>query len=425
MLTSLATTPIAETLRQLSATRKSGDLQIRSGKMVKTVFFDHGRLVFAASNLKKDRLGEALVALGRITDEEFNRVSALMKGDRKRRFGEALIAAGVMDKNELGGSVARQVWRIALSLFELAEGAASFEERQSVIPLEYMVSLSHHHLMYEGIRLMKNRELVVSGLGNLDRSVVLAPSPPFAFDPKDCTGEEKDILEIAGRARVSLRRLAWAQGGLSPSRLRSTYALYSSGFLQAAGPVPAAPPVLQVGAGTFPPSVLRKQPDPSGREAIRQEVKDELERSSRMDRESWLKVAKAAPREVLVKALEDKMERYHALREAVGEDDQVKTDIEVIIGRASAMLRLTHQTPPPPAPPESPFEAAAAELAAAEEHVDVPIDELDALSGAEPAPQPPPPEFQEPTAPSMPAHETTPPRGVVVEESAAAPGSTS
>src|SRR5215475_3020823 len=102
MLTDLATTPIAETLRQLSATRKSGDLHVRSGKLVKTAFFDHGRLVFAASNLKKDRLGEALIALGRITDEEFSRVSALMKGDRKRRFGEALVASGVMDKSEMG-----------------------------------------------------------------------------------------------------------------------------------------------------------------------------------------------------------------------------------------------------------------------------------------------------------------------------------
>jgi len=415
MLSDLTITPIAETLRQLSATRKSGDLQVRSGKMVKTVFFDHGRLVFAASNLKKDRLGEALVALGRITDEEFNRVSALMKGDRKRRFGEALIAAGVMDKNELGGSVARQVWRIALSLFELTEGAASFEERQSVIPLEYMVSLSLHHLMYEGIRLMKNRELIVTGLGNLDRSVVLGPAPLFAFDPKDCTVEEKEILELAGRAKVTLRRLAWSQGGLAASRLRATYALYSSGFLQDAGPTQAPQPVIQMETGTFLLSVLRKQPDPSGREAIRQEVKDELERSARMDRESWLKVAKAAPREVLIKALEDKMERYHALREAVGEDEQVKTDIEVIIGRASAMLRLTHQTPPPPAPPPAPD---------IEEQVDIPIDELDALTEAEPPTQPPPPEFAAPTATYVPAHETTPARGIMVEEQAAGPGST-
>src|SRR4030095_2949407 len=135
MLTDLSVTPTAETIRKISAELRSGDLQVRSGKVAKTLFFDRGRLVFATSNLKKDRLGEALVALGRITDEDFSRVSALMKGDRKRRFGEALVASGVMDKSEMGTAVARQVRRIVVSLFELQEGAASFEERRCAIPL--------------------------------------------------------------------------------------------------------------------------------------------------------------------------------------------------------------------------------------------------------------------------------------------------
>src|SRR6185295_6879184 len=160
MLIELARTSIGDAIRRLSIERKSGDLQVRSGKLVKTAFFDHGRLVFAASNLKKDRLGEALLALGRITDEEFSRVSALMKGDRKRRFGEALVASGVMDKSEMGTAVARQVRRVVVSLFELAEGAASFEERRCTIPLEYMVSVSVSRILYEGIRLMKNQEMI-------------------------------------------------------------------------------------------------------------------------------------------------------------------------------------------------------------------------------------------------------------------------
>ena len=101
----------------------------QSGKAVKTIFFDHGRIVFAASNLKKDRLGEALVALGRITDEQFNQASALLGGERKRSFGEALVQAGIMDKTELGRSVARQVNRIALSVFPFSDGVATFDER--------------------------------------------------------------------------------------------------------------------------------------------------------------------------------------------------------------------------------------------------------------------------------------------------------
>jgi tetratricopeptide (TPR) repeat protein len=112
--------------------------------------------------------------------------------------------------------------------------------------------------------------------------------------------------------------------------------------------------------GTFLLSALRHQPDPSAREAIRQEVEEELRRSTHLDRETWLKVSLSAPKDELARALEEKMERYHELLEAVGDDLALKTDIEVILGRASTLLRLTRQAlvsdptatqaagPPPP-----------------------------------------------------------------------------
>jgi len=360
MLTDLALTPISETLRKLSVERRSGDLQVQSGRVVKTVFFDHGRVVFAASNLKKDRLGEALVALGRITDEEFTRVSALVKEEgRKRRFGDALVQSGVLDKNEVGRSVARQVDRIVLSLFEFGEGVAAFEERASAIPLEYMVSLSIHRLLYDGIRMMKSQDLIMAGLGDLDRRVTLAAVTPFAFDIKECPAEERDILEQA-RRKVTLRRLGWQPGGLSFPRLRACYALLAADVLldESAQPEPAAQPVVMMETGTFLLSTLRHQPDPSSHDAIRQELAGELERSAHLDREGWLKVSRNAPREELIKALEDKMERYHSLLDAAGNDEQLKTDLEVILGRASAMLRLARQAPaPPPGPAPAPAAA--------------------------------------------------------------------
>src|SRR6187455_1954866 len=100
MLTDLSATPIAEPLRQLAVERRSGDFQVQSGRAVKTIFFDNGRAIFAASNLKKDRLGESMVAHGRITAEEFRQAEALLK--RGRRLGDALIEAGLVQKSEIG-----------------------------------------------------------------------------------------------------------------------------------------------------------------------------------------------------------------------------------------------------------------------------------------------------------------------------------
>jgi tetratricopeptide (TPR) repeat protein len=345
MLTDIARSPISETVRKLSAERRSGDLQVRSGRMVKIAFFDHGRLVFAASNLRRDRLGEALVADGRITQQEFDRVSALMRTDRGRRFGEALVQAGVMDRYEVGTAVARQVRRVALSFFELPDGAAVFEERACSIPLEYMISLSVHRLLYDGIRGMKNQELLLKGLGYLDRGVVLAEVPPFPYEPRGRSTEELEILDLAQR-RVTVRRLGWAEGGLTFPRLRAVYALLAAGILREADETALAPqPVVQTETGMFLLSALHNRPDPSLREAIRREVHLELEHSARLDREAWLKLARAAPRDELVRALEEKMERYHALRDGVAEDDALRTDIDVILGRASSALRLARQAP--------------------------------------------------------------------------------
>lgn len=357
MLVDLAHVPFAETFRRVSSERRSGDLQVQSGKAVKTLFFDSGRVVFAASNLKKDRLGEALVALGRITDEQFKQASDLVVQDRSKRFGEALVHAGILDKQEIGRSVARQVKRIVLSLFPLAEGVATFDERPCPVPVEYMVSMSVHRLLYEGIQDMQSEELVLKGLGNLDRRVKLGAVAPFEFDPAEADKDEKEILEHAQR-RTSVRRLAWMPGGLSFDRLRKTYALVAGGLLVDADQTEAKAepqPVLQMETGTFLLSALQRQPEPTAAEAVRKEVAQELDDSARLDREAWLKVSRSAPREELIRALEEKMERYHALREGAAEDDPVRTDIEVILGRASGMLRMARQEPveaPPPAASE-------------------------------------------------------------------------
>jgi tetratricopeptide (TPR) repeat protein len=395
MLTDLALSPISETLRTLSVERLSGDLQVRSGKVVKTLFFDRGRLVFAASNLKKDRLGESLIAIGRITDEQFNQAAALMKGDRKQRFGEALVAAGVMDKDELGRSVAKQVKRIAMSLFELPEGAAVFEERKCSIPFEYMVSLSLHRILYVGIKSMANKDLIMTALGNLDRWVCLATVPPFSFGIRKCSAEEREIIEEASR-KVTLRRLAWASGGLPLSRLRAVYSLVAAGVLESADTHPDAQPIVQMETSTFLLSALKGKPDPSGHEVIRLEVDAELARSAHLDREKWLRVSKTAPQDVLVQALEEKMERYHALLDAIGDDAELKTDIELVLGRASSMLRLARQVPAEEEARSAPGAASQPETPPATE-VEVPSMNPDA-----PVPEPPPTqadaEGSEPTA---------------------------
>jgi tetratricopeptide (TPR) repeat protein len=144
--------------------------------------------------------------------------------------------------------------------------------------------------------------------------------------------------------------------------MRAAYALLASGLLVDAEQAEyGMQPGIQMETSTFLLSALQRQKDPSAAEALRREVADELERSAQLDRETWLKVSREAPRDELEKALEEKMERYHELLEAGGHDAELKNDLEVILGRASAMLRLTRQAPAPEKPPPPPPPPKAAE----------------------------------------------------------------
>ncbi|MCU0241688.1 MAG: DUF4388 domain-containing protein [Vicinamibacteria bacterium] len=346
MLTDLSTRSIAQPLRRISDERLSGDLQIRVGRTVKTIFFDHGRIVFAGSNLRKDRLGEALVAAGRITADDFTRVQVVMH-EKKWRLGDALVREGLIGKDELGRSIARQVRHIVLSLFELTEGVAAFEERRCPIPLEYMISISIHRLLYDGARLIENETILMNSLGNLDRRVMLRRISLFPYNTDECTTDELEIIQQAQRS-ITLRHLAWKPGGLTLARLRAVFALLVSGIIHDADASAEddVDPGLQTETGTFLLSALQRHPDPSSREVLRREINQELDRSAQLDREAWLKVAKNATSEEIARVIKEKMERYYALLEAVGNDEDLRTDIELILGRVSSILRLARPARP-------------------------------------------------------------------------------
>jgi tetratricopeptide (TPR) repeat protein len=256
---------------------------------------------------------------------------------------------------------------------------------------------------------MKDQDLIMKGIGRLDRPVVLAEVPPFTYEPRG--PEEREILEMA-RRRVTVRRLGWAEGGLTLSRLRGAYALIAAGILRDADEAPASQPTVQTETGMFLLSALHNRPDPSLREAIRKEVEQELERSSHFDREAWLRVARTAPREELVKALEEKIERYGSLRDGVREDDPLRSDIEVILGRASSALRLAEQ-----APRSEPAEVAASRRA--REEAASALEDDDTAPGGATAPGPGKPPDVQPPPPGEP--ELTPVEDEASRESTESP----
>jgi tetratricopeptide (TPR) repeat protein len=351
---SLGAIPLAEVVKKLSDDGKSGDLQIISGRTIKTVYFDRGFIVFSASNLKADRLGESLIEFGRISRHEFAMASMLMKTSR-RKFGQVLVDSGLMSEEELGRQVGLQVNKIILSLFKETDGIYSFDERPCIIPMNLMVSLSVYRILLEGIRRMSSGKLILAGLPPLDTVLRVSEQPPWSFEFDKLKPVEQAVLRAAGKGEplsVITKRVDSDRGRV----LRACYGLYSAGVLERVDArASARPRKVQEETGVFLLSDIARKFAQIRASNIRQEVLMEFDKLDRVAEAELLKVTTGASRGELDKALAARREEWEKKRRLIENERSLVMKVDEIQARLTAAHeKLLAQRAAAAAKPEKP-----------------------------------------------------------------------
>jgi tetratricopeptide (TPR) repeat protein len=358
---SLSNVPLAEVFRRIAAEELSGDLQVHAGAAIKTVYFDHGFVVFAASNLKKDRLGESMIEAGRISRHEFALASMMMKGSR-RKFGEALVQAGVLSEEDLGREVAMQVNRIVLSLFKGKDGIYSFDERGTSIPVELMVSLSIYRILLEGVRFMTDGKLILAGLPPLNTQVRISERPPFTVEPRKLKSAEQELLKKA-RTPMPLAALLQDTQGDRGLALRASYGLWAAGLLEGAGPKTKPPLKVQEETGVFVLSEIQRKFAKIRATNARQEILMEFDKLDRASEPELLAVNDLAKDGDLETAFEKRRSSWEERRAMVSDEHTLVAKIDVIQERLRVAYERLRNSPPEEvvaeaAPEEEPSEEA-------------------------------------------------------------------
>jgi tetratricopeptide (TPR) repeat protein len=348
---SLANVPVAEVFRRIAAEELSGDLQVHAGAAIKTVYFDHGFVVFAASNLKKDRLGESMIEAGRISRHEFALASMMMKGSR-RKFGEALVQAGVLSEEDLGREVAMQVNRIVLSLFKGKDGIYSFDERGTSIPVELMVSLSIYRILLEGIRFMTDGKLILAGLPPLNTPVRVSERPPFTVEARKLKAAEQELLRKA-QTPMPLAALLQDTPGDRGLALRASYGLWAAGLLEGSGPKTKPPLKVQEETGVFVLSEIQRKFAKIRATNARQEILMEFDKLDRTSGPELLAVTDLAKDGDLETAFEKRRSDWEERRAMVSNEHTLVAKIDVIQERLRLAYERLRNSPPEEAPAEA------------------------------------------------------------------------
>jgi Flp pilus assembly protein TadD len=187
----LADHEFADVVSEVHARRWSGLLTLNHMGVEKSIRVQDGRLVFASSSSRDDRLGELLLRNGRITLHQYVAASrALSKG---KRLGAVLVEQGALDARELVKWVVDQTQEIIYSSFQWTEGHYHLTDTD-VAAESITLRLSTPDVILEGIRRIDAWSRIEKAVGGLEARYVRATDYEATLDQMTLSLEKLSLL---------------------------------------------------------------------------------------------------------------------------------------------------------------------------------------------------------------------------------------
>ena len=106
---------LSDIFQSLAMNRHSGTLIVNDGKREKKIFFAEGEISLLSSG-KRQRLGDMLIAAGKITAEDLDLALKLQKQSRKK-LGEILVEEGFCEQSDIEALLRQQIEEEIYDLF--------------------------------------------------------------------------------------------------------------------------------------------------------------------------------------------------------------------------------------------------------------------------------------------------------------------
>ena len=169
-----------------------GVLRVTRDGMRKTLYLEHGRIVFAASSDPDDRLGELLLRKGWVMLDQLE--SALRSLGSGKRLGTILVEAGHLSPENLVNGVLTQVREIAMDLFTWEAGEYGFEP--GPLPTQEVITLDigTGELLLQGIRRIRSFTRIRRSVGRPRTVYRLRPGGRDLVEGLSLTSGEEQLL---------------------------------------------------------------------------------------------------------------------------------------------------------------------------------------------------------------------------------------
>jgi len=229
---------IHDVFQLLDLGRKTGILRINSAlrRNDGTIWFHDAAVVAAAIQANPRPLGSALIAAGKVREEDLARARAMQEQGDGRRIGELLVAIGALSERELRQVVQRHIEDVVFTMLGWSEGYFVFEECDPAeIPRETELRIAVEHLLLEGARRIDEWSRIQGRIPHLGVVPRLAPAASEEPGSLVLTPFEWRALAAADGAR-DVQAIALSLGESDFDTARALFGLASAGVVLLSDP---------------------------------------------------------------------------------------------------------------------------------------------------------------------------------------------
>jgi tetratricopeptide (TPR) repeat protein len=230
---SLKEASLPDVLQLLAMGKKTGCLSVTHRNNFGSIYFDKGRISYAAIVNRRDRLGDILLKSGVITPSQLQEAIDAQEIQRDKRLGEILVGLRIISRDDLHSQIRLQIEEAVYFLFTWTQGTFNFEGDIRPEEQDFLVMINPESLLLEGARRVDEWSLIEKKIPSFD-IVFDIDIQRLEDSGAKLTPEQQVLLPLINGRRDVLVLIE--ESGLVEFQVgKALYGLSTAGFLHRVG----------------------------------------------------------------------------------------------------------------------------------------------------------------------------------------------
>ncbi|MFI5310483.1 MAG: DUF4388 domain-containing protein [Gemmatimonadales bacterium] len=230
---SLKEASLPDVLQLLAMGKKTGCLSVTHRNNFGSIYFDKGKISYAAIVNRRDRLGDILLKSGAITPGQLEEAIAAQAKGRDQRLGEILVDLEIISRDDLHKQIRVQIEEAVYFLFTWTQGSFNFEADIRPEEQDFLVSINPESLLLEGARRVDEWSLIEKKIPSFD--IVFDLDRKRAEGASEQLTRQQQILLPLIDGRRDVATLTEESGLVEFDVGKALFGLVTAGFLHRVG----------------------------------------------------------------------------------------------------------------------------------------------------------------------------------------------